>query len=224
MYLHIMAPKVKVEREVIPYFERAAAELGIEISANPVERALLGDDHLVVVAISSARTQFASYPAIRVSTHRNRTAISPSESSEELLKNLQILVNERVRIDELNGVATFLFSLDGELIQVRDQIGIESIWSLEYASTSVFENAIRAAKALPLGITDLIDQRWLVMNFDAPRELDMTQPFLHLFAHEPGYRINKSSSHLGYVALQGDKELFEKVSHAVDYLEGVINE
>jgi hypothetical protein len=29
---------------------------------------------------------------------------------------------------------------------------------------------------------------------------------------------------LGYVALQGDKELFEKVSHAVDYLEGVINE
>jgi hypothetical protein len=185
---------------------------------------LLGDDHLVVVAISSARTQFASYPAIRVSTHRNRTAISPSESSEELLKNLQILVNERVRIDELNGVATFLFSLDGELIQVRDQIGIESIWSLEYASTSVFENAIRAAKALPLGITDLINQRWLVMNFDAPRELDMTQPFLHLFAHEPGYRINKSSSHLGYVALQGDKELFEKVSHAVDYLEGVINE
>lgn len=219
-----MASKVKIEREVIPYFERAAAELGIEISAEPVERPFLSEDHLVVVAISSASTQFASYPAIRVCTHRNRTVISPSESSEELLKNLQILVNERVRIDELNGLATFVFSLDGELLQVRDQIGIESIWSLEYASISVFENAIRAAKALPLGITDLIDQRWLVMNFDASRELDMTQPFLHLFAHEPGYRINKSTSHSGYVALRGNKELFDKVRHAVDYLEGVINE
>lgn len=219
-----MTPKVKVEREVIPYFERAATELGIEISADPVERTPFGDDHLVVVAISSAQTQFASYPAIRTSSHRNRNVISPSESSDEFLKNLQVLVNERVRRDELHGVATFIFSLEGELLQVRDQIGIESIWSLEYASTSVFENAIRAARALPLGITDLIDQRWLVMNFDAPRELDMTQPFLHLFAHEPGYRINKSSSHSGYVALQGDKELFEKVSHAVDYLEGVINE
>jgi len=219
-----MAPKVKVEREVIPYFERAATELGIEISADPVERTILNDDYLVVVAISSARTQFASYPAVRIGNHRDRTFISPSEGSDDFLKNLQILVNERVRREKINGVATFIFSIEGELLQVRTQIGIESIWSLEYASISIFENAIRAAKALPLGVTDSIEHGWLVMDFDAPRELDMTQPFLHLFAHEPGYRINKSSSHSGYVAIQGDKELFVKVSHAVDYLEGMINE
>jgi hypothetical protein len=62
------------------------------------------------------------------------------------------------------------------------------------------------------------------MNFDAPHNLDMQQPFKHLFAHEPGYRIVKATSHYGYVALQDCEDLFKKVAHAVDYLEGVVNE
>jgi hypothetical protein len=88
----------------------------------------------------------------------------------------------------------------------------------------VFENAVRSANQLPLGRTELLTQDFLVINFDAPRNLDMTAPFLHLFAHEPGYRIVKAASHSGYVALAGENNLFEKVCHAVDYLEGVINE
>lgn len=219
-----MAPKVKVETGVIPYFERAAAELGIEISAYPVESILRDEEHLAVVAISSARSQIATYPAVRISHYRNRTCITHLESGHEFLSNLQRLVNERVRRDHVEGVATFIFSTDGELLTIQDQIGVESLWSLEYSSTSIFDNAIRAANDLPLGRTDLIDREWLVMNFDAPKCLDMTQPFLHLFAHEPGYRINKSTSHSGYVALRGNDELFERVKHAVDYLEGVINE
>lgn len=220
----MMASKIKVDSRVMPYFMRAAAELGIEISAEPGEAPLFNDDFLTIVAISSSQTQIASYPAIRVSRYRNRFLISPFQGGDEFLRKLQTLVNERVRREGLEGVVTFIFSIEGELLQMREQISLDSLWSIEFSITSVFDNAIRAAKGLPLGKTHSISQDWAVINFDAPSKLEMTQPFRHLFAHEPGYRINKATSHSGYIALQDTSNLIEKVCHAVDYLEGVITE
>jgi hypothetical protein len=213
-----------VEVGVAPFVTRAAESLGLEVHLDPQTTSIPNDEHLAVVAINSAQTQLAMYPAISVAKLRNRVVVKPAQVNDELLKNMQIAVNERAKSSNQSGAATYRFTLDGELIEVSSVISIDSIWSLEYAQTSIFENAVRSANQLPLGKTELLTQDFLMINFDAPRNLDMTSPFLHLFAHEPGYRIVKAASHSGYVALAGENNLFEKVSHAVDYLEGVINE
>lgn len=219
-----MRHRIKVEIGVAAFIARAAESLGLEVRLDQQTTSIPNDEHLAVVAINSAQTQLATYPAISVAKLRNRVVVKPAQATDELLKNIQIAVNERAKSSNQSGVATYRFTLNGKLIEVSDVISIDSIWSLEYAQTSVFENAVRSANQLPLGKTELLNQNFLVMNFDVSQNLDMTAPFLHLFAHEPGYRIVKSSSHSGYVALSGETKLFEKVSHAVDYLEGVINE
>jgi len=219
-----MSHRIKVDMDVAAFISRAAESLGLEVHLDPQTISIPGDEHLAIVAINSARTQLATYPAISVAKFRNRVVTKPTQANEELLKKLQILVNERAKSTNQTGVATYRFTLGGEFIEVSDVISVDSTWSMEYAHTSVFENAVRSANELPLGRTELVTQEFLVMNFDVPLNLDMTEPFRHLFAHEPGYRIVKATSHTGYVALQGDRDLLQKISHAINYLEGVINE
>ncbi len=219
-----MSHRIKVEIEVAAFISRAAESLGLEVHLDTQTSSIPRYEHLAIVAINSASTQLATYPVMSVAKFRNRIVVKPTQANQELLKKLQIVVNERVKSSNQSGVATYRFTLNGEFVEVSEVISIDSVWSMEYAHTSVFENAVRSANQLPLGKTELLTQEFLVMNFDVPRNLGMTEPFLHLFAHEPGYRIIKATSHTGYVALQGDRDLFGKVSHAVDYLEGVINE
>jgi phosphoribosylaminoimidazole carboxylase (NCAIR synthetase) len=219
-----MSHRIKVEMEVAALISRAAESLGLEVHLDYQTTSIPSDEHLAIVAINSARTQLATYPAISVAKFRNRIVVKPTKANQELLMKLQIVVNERAKSSNQSGVATYRFTPNGEFIEVSDVISIDSVWSMEYAYTSVFENAVRSANQLPLGKTEFLTQDFLVMNFDVPRNLGMTEPFLHLYAREPGYRIVKATSHTGYVALQGDGDLFEQVSHAVDYLEGVINE
>lgn len=203
---------------------RSANYLGIEINFKTESIRAAHDNYLSIVTVKSANTQLAMYPAVEVSNYRDRLAMKPAELDDNFLKRLLIQVNLSAKSNSHDGVSTYIFSLSGELIEVFESITIESLWSLEFACTSIFENAVRAAHQLPLGKPDLKSKNWLVMNFDAPHNLDMKQPFKHLFAHEPGYRIVKVTSHTGYVALQNSEDLFKKVSHAVDYLEGLISE
>jgi hypothetical protein len=219
-----MRHQIKIDIGLEAFISRAVESLGLEVSLDPQTASIPSDEHLAITAINSAQTQLATYPAVSVAKFRNRVVVKPAQAREEILRELQVVVNEKVKSIGQIGAATFRFRLNGELIEISDVISIDSIWSLEYSHTSVFENAVRSANHLPLGKTELLTRKFLVMNFDVPQNLDMREPFLHLFAHEPGYRIVKAKSHAGYVALQGDKDLFEKVSHAVDYLEGVINE
>jgi hypothetical protein len=107
---------------------------------------------------------------------------------------------------------------------MQEGLGEEVLWSVTFSITSVLENALRASHKLPLGSPEQIEINWTIGRFDAPQHLDMQTPYLHLFAHEPRYRIRKLSSHSGYVALSNSSNLEEEVIHAIDYLEGVINE
>jgi phosphoribosylaminoimidazole carboxylase (NCAIR synthetase) len=219
-----MTVSIKVSNGLDAYLTRTAAELGIEISAESVAAPTSNEEYLAIVAVSSAQIQLATYPAVHIQPYRNRISVKPAKLNESLLKELQISVNEMAKAQGLKGVATYRFSLTGGYLGVAELIALDSIWSLEYSLTSVFENTIRAAHGLPLGKTELLSDEWLIMNFDAPLRLDMNQSLLHLYAHDSGYRIIKATSHTGYVSLQGAQNLFEKVSHAIDYLEGEISE
>jgi hypothetical protein len=166
--------------------------------------------------------EFFSISAVRSVTDRMLTL--PAGKPFDFEQNLQQFVNEKVKALELFGSQTFAFNDSGELISIQEGLGEEVLWSVTFSITSVLENALRAAHKLPLGSPEQIEINWIIGRFDAPQHLDMQTPYLHLFAHEPRYRIRKLSSHSGYVALSNSSNLEEEVIHAIDYLEGVINE
>ena len=215
---------VTVNAGLEAFVTRAAQELGIEVDIKSASYSSLEEDYLALTSICSGLIQTALYPTIHVKKYRGREVITPAKFNEELLREIQRVVNERTKLNKQDGVTTYRFNTNGDFLESVDAISTESIWSLEYSITSIFENSARSAHRLPLGRTELTSSNWMVMKFDAPKDLDMKRPFMHLFAHEPGYRINKASSHLGYVALADGIKQFEKLAHAVDYLEGVINE
>ncbi|MFM8782570.1 MAG: hypothetical protein ACKOD6_00945, partial [Actinomycetota bacterium] len=87
-----MSHRIKVDVDVAAFISRAAESLGLEVHLDPQTNSIPGDEHLAIVAINSARTQLATYPAISVAKFRNRVVAKPTQSNEELLKKLQIVV------------------------------------------------------------------------------------------------------------------------------------
>lgn len=69
------------------------------------------------------------------------------------------------------------------------------------------------------------DASWMTLEFSAPVDLDMFRTYLHLCARNPGYKFHHYDSHSGVIFLSGEeRKIREDLQHAVDYLEGVINE
>lgn len=224
-----MARVIDFTAELRPLFEGASKRLGLHFPGAEQTRRELDSDHLSVFAIRSPQGQVATYPAVLCSAYRGRLSIkpfsdSPDNKREQLLTMIQNEVLVDMRSTDVSGTVAYRFSLSGMLLNRSGCIGPEALWSEEYAVVSVFENAIRANYDLPLGSTEMIRENWRVLQFVADSRLDMTQPLLHLFAHEPCYQIFKLTSHSGYVALSGVDDVDTKLEHAVDYLEGVVTE
>ena len=107
-------------------------------------------------------------------------------------------------------------------------------WTIEGSKTSQFEQHLRAILDLPLGDTSRTSD-WAVMgNILGGQKSDMYRPYLHLMARTPGLKFHhyrkevKPGRKIGHVTLLGDGDnlvdLMQEVSHAVDYLSGVIDE
>lgn len=219
-----MSSEVVAESELISFLEVASNRLGLKTKVLQQPRSHRQGDFLSIAVSRSLQGQMVTYPAVAHSNYRGRLLTS-SRTPESLdLAAMQLAAMAEIAENNRIGTYLFIFGLDGKLLESGTGLTAESIWSQEFSYTSIFENAIRAAHDLPLGVSDSISSNWMVASFDAPRHLDMERPFLHLFAHEPRYRIQKFGSHTGYVAVSGVENLSEKVRHAVDYLEGVIDE
>ena len=105
-------------------------------------------------------------------------------------------------------------------------------WSIEGATTSQFEQHIRAVLDLPLGSTALLAE-WTVMgNVLGGAKGDLFRPYLHLFARDPELKVHnygkevRPGRKVGHVTVTGSnlEQLRERVHHAVDYMSGVISE
>lgn len=202
----------------------AALRLGLEISAIQSAFESPKTDHLSIAAVRSKNDQLVTYPIVAHYYYRNRLITSPARLELKFASKFQEFVNEEVKRSGLFGANVFNFNLTGELMGIQPGISIQSLWSEIFSITSLSENAVRAAFDLPLGSSEVIEDEWCVANYVADSNLDMTHPLLHLFAHQSKYRIRKLTSHEGFVALSKSLNMREEVTHAIDYLEGVINE
>lgn len=105
-------------------------------------------------------------------------------------------------------------------------------WTIDGATTSQFENHLRAILDLPLGSPNLVAPFTVMVNVLGGQYLDMYKPFLHCMAHDPELRIHlygkevKEGRKVGHVNISGDDvtDLLERAHHAADYLTGRITE
>lgn len=118
----------------------------------------------------------------------------------------------------------------GELSARRISLGPSQngSWSIEGARTSQFEQHLRAILDLPLG--DPSQLAPFVVTGTYFGEGNMYRPYLHLMARSPALKIHQyltgALQAKGHVTAMGSDllDLRECVTHAVEYMSGVIDE
>ena len=105
-------------------------------------------------------------------------------------------------------------------------------WSIEGAVTSQFEQHLRAILDLPLGSPQMRTAYAVMGNVLGAEKTDMYRPYLHLMARNPGLHFHQYKKEVrlgrkvGHITACGEDlvELIQEVSHARDYMSGVIDE
>jgi phosphoribosylaminoimidazole carboxylase (NCAIR synthetase) len=105
-------------------------------------------------------------------------------------------------------------------------------WTVEGSRTSQFEQHLRAILDLPLGDPSMTARHAVMGHILGGNKSNMYRPYLHLMARSPAIKIHQyrqrvlPGNAIGHVTAVGDDllDLQDSVSHAVDYMSGVIDE
>ena len=105
-------------------------------------------------------------------------------------------------------------------------------WTIEGATTSQFENHLRAVLDLPLGSPSPLAPCAVMVNILGGDVGDLYSAYRHVLARDPGIKVHlygkqvKPGRKVGHVTLLGHdhKELLARGRHAADYFAGVIDE
>jgi 5-(carboxyamino)imidazole ribonucleotide synthase len=105
-------------------------------------------------------------------------------------------------------------------------------WTIEGATTSQFENHLRAVLDLPLGEPTALAAHTVTVNVLGGEHPDMYAAYRHCLARDPGLHVHmygkqvRPGRKVGHVTVLGDDlaDLLDRAHHAADYLTGVIDE
>ena len=147
-------------------------------------------------------------------------------------QRIALTIAEHIQL--IGVMAVELFDVGGTLLvnEIALRPHNSGHWTIEGSITSQFEQHLRAVLDLPLGNTGLTAQ-WAVMgNVLGGEKTDLYRPYLHLFARDPLIKVHNYAKEVrpgrkvGHVCAVGEDldALRARVSHAVDYISGVISE
>ena len=186
----------------------------------------------VMVARSPHGQASAWTPTEITSTLSTTTTITPSPKlGHGRLEMAQSLALALIKESNSSGVMEVeIVVRNGELIAQRLSLGpsFNGSWTIEGARTSQFEQHLRAILDLPLGDPSLLARNVVTGSYSGGG--NMYRPYLHLMARSPGLKIHQYRSGLsqtkGHVTAMGRDllDLRECVTHAVEYMSGVIDE
>ena len=200
-----------------------------------IDKYLLGTEEqfsgFVVTVARSKQGQIVVYP---VSSFQESEVITPAFSlSESIASKLQSEAIELAAEINLEGVIEVIFSKNNyNLCKVNTLPTFLSLWTIDGAITSIFENHVRGLLNLPLGSPKLLDQNVVTVKVIGGNYSDMYRPFLHIMARDPEIKVHlhqkevKLNEVIGHVSLKGKNvnDLLERTHHAADYLNGKITE
>lgn len=105
-------------------------------------------------------------------------------------------------------------------------------WTIDGATTSQFENHLRAVLNLPLGDPTPTSTWTVMVNIIGGKYPDMYAAYKHCFARDPGLKVHlygkevRPGRKVGHVSVCSDEldDALRRAQHAADYFMGVIEE
>ena len=203
-----------------------------------LEEKLNFDYEISVMVARSPHDQAATWPAtltIQSNGICTSTVTPVPEISDALANKVQAAALEIAAGIALVGVMAvemFIIGDDFYINELALRPHNSGHWSIEGSETSQFEQHLRAILDLPLGSTALRSKFAVMGNVLGGEKSDMYRPFLHLMARTPDLKFHqygkevKPGRKIGHVTMCGENllQLQQEVAHAVDYMNGVIDE
>jgi phosphoribosylaminoimidazole carboxylase (NCAIR synthetase) len=121
---------------------------------------------------------------------------------------------------------------DVSVVKVKMHPHDSGNWTVDGSITSQYEQHLRAILDLPLGDPSMTATYVVTGNFYCGDKPNMYRPYLHLMARTPALKFHqyKNSGELGelmgHITLAGDDlpKIIEEIEHALQYLQGEIDE
>lgn len=203
-----------------------------------LEEKLNFDYEISVMVARSPHNQAATWPAtltIQSDGICTSTVTPVPDISDELANKVQAAALQIAAGISLVGVMAVEMFIVGEDFYINElalRPHNSGHWSIEGCITSQFEQHLRAILDLPLGSTALRSKYAVMGNVLGGEKSDMYRPYLHLMARTPELKFHqygkevKPGRKIGHVTLCGENllQLQLEVAHAVDYMNGVIDE
>ena len=203
-----------------------------------LEEKLNFTSEIAVMVARSPHGQAATWPPT-LTMQRDGICFQTITPAPDLSDTLKISAQEiALKIADLIGLVGVMAI---ELFVVGDRLVINELaarphnsghWSIEGSVTSQFEQHLRAILDLPLGDTSMRADFAVMGNVLGGAKTNMYRPYLHLFARTPYLKVHqyrkevKAGRKVGHVTAIGNNlaTLQSEVSHAVDYMNGVVDE
>jgi len=218
--------------------ERALKDLYEKSGTLLIEVKLDFDYEISVMVARSSHNQAATWPAtltIQSDGICTSTVTPVPNISKALAEKVQLAALEIAAGISLVGVMAVEMFIIGENFYINElalRPHNSGHWSIEGSETSQFEQHLRAILDLPLGSTAMRTKYAVMGNVLGGEKSDMYRPYLHLMARTPGIKFHqygkevKPGRKIGHVTMCGENllQLQEEIAHAVDYMNGVIDE
>ena len=216
-------------------------ELVNVLTHNPVvllEEFIQFDSEIAVMVARSPHGQATSWtPTETVQQDGICTmTISPaSKISAEIAETAQRIALEIAEEVGVIGVMAVEMFVKGEQLYVNElamRPHNSAHWTIDGATTSQFEQHLRAILDLPLGDPSMTAPYAVMGNILGGEKSNMYRPYLHLMARNPELKFHQYQKEvrpgrkIGHVSAVGNDlvQLISDVQHARDYMSGEIDE
>ena len=210
----------------------------ISLSKDRFNSEIEQDAHVCVMVARSPHGQATTWAPTEIlkSDGKWKISITPAPDLSEVLqeKTQQLALDYSAAVGAVGVIAVEISIKTEEAIVVNAQMHPHTSgnWTVDGSVTNQYEQHLRAILDLPLGDPSMSAKYVVTGNFYCGDKPNMYRPYLHLMARTPALKFHqyKNSSVpgelMGHITLAGNdlSKLIEEIEHALEYLQGEIDE
>lgn len=210
----------------------------ISLSKDRFNSEIEQDAHVCVMVARSPHGQATTWAPTEIlkSDGKWRMSITPAPHLSDVLqeKTQQLALDYSAAVGAVGVIAVEISIKTEEAIVVNAQMHPHTSgnWTVDGSVTNQYEQHLRAILDLPLGDPSMSAKYVVTGNFYCGDKPNMYRPYLHLMARTPALKFHqyKNSSVpgelMGHITLAGNdlSKLIEEIEHALEYLQGEIDE
>ena len=210
----------------------------ISLSKDRFNSEIEQDAHVCVMVARSPHGQATTWAPTEIlkSDGKWRMSITPAPQLSDVLqeKTQQLALDYSAAVGAVGVIAVEISIKAEEAIVVNAQMHPHTSgnWTVDGSVTNQYEQHLRAILDLPLGDPSMSAKYVVTGNFYCGDKPNMYRPYLHLMARTPALKFHqyKNSSVpgelMGHITLAGEElpKIVEEIEHALQYLQGEIDE